>query len=438
MRQVSVLKLGVALCAGLGLTGCMDLGGDVTRARTTDLTVPQTAGAEPAVLPEEAQSPVISTLQARRSILPAGGPFAEVSSAVLAANSRAAEAELRAAMLRAEAQSKNWLPTLGPQISLTSLGQVIAQIVIDQVLFDGGKRKAERDFAKADVEVAAVRLAEDTNSRVYEALTLYIIASEAREKAELSGSALRDMGRFAYIMEQRVNGGISDTSDLNILRQKLAEIRSSQEMSRETAATAVAELNAMSARKLDGVTGLSAVGVDPAAAQPLSVIRAEAEKERSVAGARAERAGMMPTIGAQVVSGTGGTSGSLTAKTDTPIGFGTGASLKAIEAATDAAERRVAQADEDARRSIARLMQEAQGIDRQVAEAGVLTRQAKANLDLFQEQYDAGQRQVMDVVGVYETYARAAQSEASLKYRAILARLEVARDLGLLADGSAI
>lgn len=44
----------------------------------------------------------------------------------------------------------------------------------------------------------------------------------------------------------------------------------------------------------------------------------------------------------------------------------------------------------------------------------------------------------MDVVGVYETYARAAQSEASLKYRAILARLEVARDLGLLADGSAI
>lgn len=139
-----------------------------------------------------------------------------------------------------------------------------------------------------------------------------------------------------------------------------------------------------------------------------------------------------------MVSGTGGTSGSLTAKTDTPIGFGAGASLKAIEAATDAAERRVAQADEDARRSIARLMQEAQGIDRQVAEAGVLTRQAKANLDLFQEQYDAGQRQVMDVVGVYETYARAAQSEASLKYRAILARLEVARDLGLLADGSAI
>jgi len=83
-------------------------------------------------------------------------------------------------------------------------------------------------------------------------------------------------------------------------------------------------------------------------------------------------------------------------------------------------------------------MQEAQGLDRQGMEAQALTAQAKANLDLFQEQYDAGQRQVMDVVGVYETYARAAQSAASLKYRAVLARLEIARDLGLLADGSEI
>mgnify|MGYP000045598650 CR=1 FL=1 len=442
MRRVDGFRAGIAFAASLGLAGCMELGGDVTRARTSDLNAPTIMGsgpkAEPAVLPAEAQSPVISTLQSRRSILPEGGAFDQVAAAVLAANSRAAEAELRAARLRAEAQSKNWLPTLGPQISLTSLGQVIAQLVIDQVLFDGGKRKAERDFAKADVEVSAVRLAEDTNRRVYEALALYVLAQEAREKAGLSAAALKDMGRFAYIMEQRVNGGISDTSDLNILRQKLAEIRSSEQMSRETAETSFAELNAMSVKKLDGVSGLSAVSVDPAGARPLAVVLAEAEKERSVAGAQAERAGHMPVICAQVIGGTGGVSAGVTAVTAKPLGFGTGASLKAIEAATEAATRRVAQADEDARRDIARLMQEAQGLDRQGMEAQALTAQAKANLDLFQEQYDAGQRQVMDVVGVYETYARAAQSAASLKYRAVLARLEIARDLGLLADGSEI
>ena len=437
MRQAKGIQGGLLMIAAMGLSGCMGTG-EVSRMKTADLDPPKQAGAMPAVLPAEAQSPIIASLQARRSVLPTGGPLDEVAGAVLAANSRAAEAELRAARLRATAQSKNWLPTLGPQVSLTSLGQVIAQLVIDQVLFDGGKRKAERDFAKADVEVAAVRLAEDTNQRVYEALALYVMAEEAREKAALHGIAERDMARFENIMNQRVQGGISDTSDLNILRQKLAEIRSSAEAGHDTAETALAELNAMSIRKLDKLRGLSPVSFDPEAVRPLSVVLAEAERDRSVAGARAERAGHMPTLGAQVVSGTGGTSGTLTAKTQTPLGFGTPDSLKAIEAATEAAGRRVAQADEEARRQIARLLQEAQSLDRQAAEAAGLTAQAKANLDLFQEQYDAGQRQVMDVVGVYETYARAAQSEAGLKYRAILARLEVARDLGLLADGAAI
>jgi adhesin transport system outer membrane protein len=396
------------------------------------------SAAQPGALPAEAQSPIIGALTARRSVLPDGSSFDRVATAVLAANSRTAEAELRAARLRAEAQSKNWLPTLGPVVSLTSLGQVLAQLVIDQVLFDNGRRQAERDFAKADVEVAAVTLATDTNDRVYTALSLYILAEEAREKAALHAVALQDMAHFAHIMERRVEGGISDNSDLNILRQKLAEIRSAEAASRETAAASLAELNAMSVQRLDGVTGLAPVPVNATGVRALAVMQAEAEKERSVAGAKAERAGQLPSLGAQAIISKTGTDAGLTVQSETPLGFGTPAALRAITAATEAAGRRVAQAQEDSNRALARLMQEAAALDRQTAEAAGLTQQAKTNLDLFQAQYDAGQRQVMDVVGVYETYARAAQSEATLKYRAALIRLEMARDLGLLADGSAI
>jgi adhesin transport system outer membrane protein len=57
---------------------------------------------------------------------------------------------------------------------------------------------------------------------------------------------------------------------------------------------------------------------------------------------------------------------------------------------------------------------------------------------MFQTQYDAGQRQVMDVVGVYETYARQQAHEVDLKYNAVLLQLEIARDLGVLADGGSI
>lgn len=441
MRRSNGASLMLAAVCLAALAGCMGGRNEVSRLGPgVDLpgAAAPRAAADPAILPTDAQSPVISALQARRSVLPDGSSFDRIAAAVLAANSRAAESELRSARLRAEAQSKNWLPTLGPVVNLTSLGQVLAQLVIEQVLFDNGRRAAERDFAKSDVEVAAVTLARETNDRVYTALSLYILAEEAREKAALNATALQDMGRFAHIMERRVAGGISDASDLNILRQKLAEIRSAEAASRETAAAALAELNAMAVAPLDEVRGLAPVPVAGTGLRALAVMQAEAEKDRTVAGARAERAENLPGLAAQVITGSGGTDAGLTVTSDTPLGFGTPATLRAIEAATEAAGRRVAQAEEDANRALARLAQEAAALDRQTLEAAGLTRQAKANLDLFQAQYDAGQRQVTDVVGVYETFARAAQSEADLKYRAALVRLEMARDLGLLADGSAI
>jgi outer membrane protein, adhesin transport system len=43
---------------------------------------------------------------------------------------------------------------------------VVAGIMVSQAIFDNGARAAERDFARADVEVAAVALAQDSNDRV--------------------------------------------------------------------------------------------------------------------------------------------------------------------------------------------------------------------------------------------------------------------------------
>ncbi|MCZ4351046.1 TolC family protein [Roseovarius aestuarii] len=385
---------------------------------------------------EAAASVVIQQLQARRSALTPGGSYDRVATAVLAANNRTAEAELRAARLRAEAASKNWLPKIGPSISLTSLSDLVTNLIVEQVLFDHGRLKAERAFAKADVEVAAVGLADDTNERVFTALGLYLDVIEGRERAALHARTLKDMSQFEWVMAERVRGGVSDRSDLSVLAQKLGEIRSSLTSSQESAAAALAELNAMSAKPLDDVTGLSDVNVGAKDAKPLSVLRAEAEMDRSIAEARVNRAGLLPGVTA---SGTVGdnNSGGINVGGDL-IGLGTGASLKAIEMEKETASRRVGQAQEDADRALGRLEQRAKALTRQVAEAGTLTAQAKANLDLFQEQYEAGQRQVMDVVGVYETFAARETARVGLKYELGKTRLEMARLLGLLADGSQI
>ena len=426
------------LCAAaLALAGCLsDVGGDaesVTRLRTPETSA---TAAKPTHADKiNAESAIIQSLVARRSVLPEGSPYARVATAVLAANARTAESELRAAQLRARAASKNWLPQIGPQISLTSLSSVITNLVVEQVIYDNGRKKGEREFAVADVEVAAVALASDTNTRVRTGLELYVSAAEAREKFTVGERTFKDMSHFEWVMNERVKGGVSDGSDLHILRQKLGEIRASQSASAEKAGTAIAELNAMAIGDLGGLRGVPDLPVQSGLAQPLSVTQAEAEKIRTIAAAKVDRASQLPGLTA---GGTVGEDSTFGLKLDGLLGLGTGDRLKAIEATKEAAGRSVAQANETANRMLRKLEGMIAAKERQAAEAAALTVQAKRNLDVFQSQYDAGQRQVMDVVGVYETFARQQDAEVTLKYEAIRLRIEMAELLGVLADGTAI
>lgn len=440
------IRAAAVLAAGLGLSACVGedpMGaGFVSRLAGPAAAEPEAEAAAFAGTDStydaklSAESPVIQGLLARTSILPPGSSYDRVAGAVLAANSRAAESELRAARLRAEAASKNWLPTLGPQISLTSLSSIVANIVVDQVIFDNGRKKGERAFAKADVEVAAVALSEDTNDRVADALGLYLTAAEGREAAALEAAVLKDMQHFEYIMSERVKGGVSDMSDLNIIRAKLAEIRSRRDAAAEAERTALAELNAMAAEPLNAVRGVPELAVSVAAAQPLTVTKAGAEKTRAIAEAQVERGGALPGVSLSGTVGEGSTLGLNVGGAQ--LGLGTPARLRAIEEAKEAATRQVAQATEDAARTLARLDSQLAAKRRQAAEAQGLTGQAKANLDLFQQQYAAGRRQVMDVVGVYETFAARQAAEIRLKFEAKTLEVEIARLQGVLAEGTAI
>lgn len=396
-----------------------------------------TETAAPAESADGAPSAVIGDLASRQSVLTSGSAYAEVAAGVLAADARVAEAELQVAQLRAQASSKNWWPTLSPRVSLTSLGDAVADLVIQQVVFDNGRKKAERDLAKADVELAAVALSESSNNRVYDGLVLYLQAEEGRAAADLYGQALTDMAHFEWVMNERVQGGVSDVSDLNVLRQKLADLRARDAAAREKTSRAMGELNAMSATPLSGVRGLRGMEA-PSAGTALTVLRAMVERDRQLAQARVERAQHLPGLSVGGSLRDGGRNIALTGGSDAPLGLGTGASLKAIEAARVTADRKVSEARDIAARAIEADQREIAALTRQATEAEALTRQAKQNLDLFQRQYEAGTRQVMEVVGVYESFLRALEQELDLKFRAARAQLDAARRLGVLADGARI
>lgn len=223
-----------------------------------------------------------------------------------------------------------------------------------------------------------------------------------------------------------------------VLEQKLAEIRATGATQAEAAAAAGAELGAMGVR-LDGLpdtTKLDPLVLPSPRPDALSVVLAQAELSRAEAQARAARAGLLPGLTATGMLGRDAPDPSVDMRMAQPLGFGTGDSLRAIAAATEGERRKVDQSREEAARRLVRLAQERDALVRQAGEAAVLSSRAKANLDLFQSQYDAGQRQVMDVVGLYETFAAQQEAVIALRYRAVVADLEMAAALGLLADGS--
>ena len=99
-----------ALALGSALSGCMSSGegGVGVTLNAFNFMSPAEDPQPQSVLSPQmengTESEIIAGLLNRRSILPEG-PYAEVANAVLDANSRAAEADLRAARLRAEAAS---------------------------------------------------------------------------------------------------------------------------------------------------------------------------------------------------------------------------------------------------------------------------------------------------------------------------------------------
>ena len=120
------------------------------------------------------------------------------------------------------------------------------------------------------------------------------------------------------------------------------------------------------------------------------------------------------------------------------LGFGRKDNLRALEETETVALRRIDEAEETAQRRIVALQREIDSLTAQQAqEAGVLG-QMEANLNLFTEQYKAGRRSLIELVGQFETLVRLRRDHASLRHRIVMARLDIARDRGVLVDGAAM
>ena len=273
----------------------------------------------------------------------------------------------------------------------------------------------------------------DGNERVYEALDLYLTALEGGESQRLNREALLDMRRFRWIMNERVKGGVSDISDLTILAQKIAEIESSMKDAQDKRDTALAELSAMTDRDLSDLNGIGALYMSAGNIETLGVVAAKVQSKRDQAAADMERAGNLPSIVATASGGSNDVVGGI--RTEGLFDFGRKDRNQALDAEEEVLARRVKEAEEASQRKIRSYEAKLTAAQRAYQEAVRLSKQAKSNLDLFQSQYEAGQRQVMDVVGVYETFARQQHTMNTQRFLAAKYEVLIAREYGVLVAG---
>jgi len=383
-------------------------------------------------------SAIIADLQSRAAILPGNSSYDRIAKAVIAHSAGAAQAELRVKQLQAEARATNWLPSIGPSVSLNSLGSLVTSLLVDQVLFDNGRKKAEREFAVADVEVAAVNLSRDMNARVAQAVGLFIDAEAAQARASVVVNVLTRLQHFDRIMALRVQGGVSNMSEQTVLRQKVIEMEARLAEDRDRARLALAELQSVTGGTLAPVSGLTQLPGKMPGVTPLAVHLAEAEKERTVAELKIERAGLLPGLSAGGTVGKNGTGIGLNANIANPLTLGTGTAMQAVTAGADAAVARVRQAGQDSARRQQALEMRIANLDRQEAAQRGVAEQTRANLRRFEEQYKAGVRPLMDLVTQHESLATMERDLVDMRHDRARARVEIAQELGLLADGAGI
>jgi adhesin transport system outer membrane protein len=386
--------------------------------------------------PSTGSSALIADLQARKSVLPKGGSYAAVSDAVIAASAGAAEAELRVARLKAEAKSKNWLPSIGPSVSLTSLGGLAAGLLAEQPMFDNGRRRAEREYAAADVEVAAASLSTAMNQRVFDGLTYYVNAERARAQASVGQAAAGRLQEFGVIMGKRVAGGLSDGSEQQILDQQVAEMRATVAADEQAAVSAKAQLVALTGGPVAGVSGLDTLASMKSAAEPLSVVQARGIGARAVAQSKIELAGLKLGISATAGLDEGGVNPGVKLNPGGFLNPGNKDNVAALEQTADVVDRQTAEAAETANRQIVALQAKRADLASRQAQGAEVLRQTEGNLELFTEQYKVGRRSLLELVAQYDSFARMKRDQTSLGYDMALIDLEIARDRGMLVDGA--
>lgn len=348
-------------------------------------------------------------------------------------------------------KSLRWerLPSIEPSATLaTTNGKPSARLTVKQTLWDGGRFKGRDAQAQARINIAKIEYWQERNNIVFAALEQYSEILRFKRLAKVSARALTDHSELKNTVLERLAGGVSESSELDLVELRIQELQTLSSTDVSALQTGHSLLQSLIRAdtlvfEKDNLKGaLQSLNIIDTELIAPSVILTQKSYSLSQGELAEVKSNALPHL---VVEGyveranVGLDNGvGVTLDSDTFSGFAQRANLEAAQAREESSRISVIKARDDHTREVQRL-------DIEFAELKtrehLLTKQlshTQGTVKLFPAQFEAGQKPVTDALSLFQSATDAERQLVNVQTDLLQNRIELAQIMGALAPYSQI
>lgn len=339
-----------------------------------------------------------------------------------------------------------YLPTLESSAGFSDTSQHDYRISISQPLFDWGLTGAKVDKARAGVAAAKAGLQAQREETALAAASAFIEVKRRERLAAAADDNVDVHSRIARLARDRHNGGVGDSSEVELARVRLGEAQSALQEELGALRSARSAYYAQVGHnpgKLARVPTLalkaSAIAdLDAAVAKAPGVIAAVAREEAARHVVDAEKASLLPKVSVQgYVRDDGDSRGQYTGvglrvSGPTITGLSNFQRVGAARLAAESARWKAESVKREAIRKVREFIDRAPTLKSKIAILAQQIRQARALRDVYEDQFKVGQRSLIDLVNVQADINRITRSRINARYDNILLQYRASAALGRL------
>lgn len=368
------------------------------------------------------------------------GVYAKIANAALNSKKFSREALLRASEHKLEAHKQNLLPQVTPGVSIDSDGDTIAQLQVEQVLFDGGRYKAGKDILNGEKATAAANLRTNENERINKAISAYIEYHHARSSQAMLSKTIKSFRHLEKQSESRIYNGVGDASDRDLFQLKKLEVESEYETQEGVALSRNQEFRALTGMTMPSQPpqsmNVSVAGID----SPL-VALANAERDTVLGNLELQKSNQLPRVSLN------GNVGTATDSFDTqnmdvrldvslsqPLTWGFDHSVAATQSEVEASNRKYDEILKDTQDQVKTLKFDIIQARSRHKRLIKLSANAEKRLQGFNSQFLAGQAGIAEASSTIESYKKIKINAIDTEFSIYQTELELATLTGVLSQ----